>query len=77
MDEKESACCWLFLFLDSLRADLRINSNHELSDIIRSKLNAAGYKTTDLPVKILKVYRDEFRKHRKMPNASIVELEMF
>lgn len=76
MNDAKKAQVWLFSLLDSLRADLRIEGKHELADKIRDKMKAIGINSADLPVLELEKYRDAYRLHRNMPNASFMELEM-
>jgi len=71
------AVMYLKLLAESYMNDLRLEGKYEFADQIRNVLRLTGFNLPNLSVKDLKEYRDGYRIHRNMPDATITELELF
>ena len=75
---EDLAKLWLGMYLDSHINDLRLEGKLEQADKVRMVcLLVFGVPKAQNTIAELKMFVEGYRKHRNMPEANLVELEMF
>lgn len=78
LTRQDTAKAWLAMYLDSHINDLRLEGKFDQADIVRRVcLLVFGIPRGQNTMAELRAFVEGYRKWRNMPDANLVELEMF